>query len=52
VANDRSFADPAPRIIDFVNLFGGNGLVQPICADDLGPSLGRVADMILARLPP
>jgi len=51
-ASDGSFADPAVRIAEFVNQFGANGLVLPICATDFGPSLDRIASLINAQLKP
>jgi hypothetical protein len=52
MATDGSFADPAPRIIDFVNLFGANGLVLPVCETDFSPSLDKIAALINAALQP
>ncbi|HXU02020.1 MAG TPA: hypothetical protein VN903_13700 [Polyangia bacterium] len=49
---DGSFADPAVRIGELANQFGANGLVQSLCADNFGPALERIANMILARLTP
>jgi hypothetical protein len=46
MASDGSYADPAPRIADFVGRFGGNGLQLPICADEFAPALQRIADKI------
>ena len=50
--SDGSFADPAVRIVEFVNQFGANGLVLPICSDNFGPSLDRIAMLINAQLQP
>jgi len=51
-ATDGSFAYPSVRIVDFVNQFGANGLVLPICEDDFGPSLDRIAKLINEQLKP
>jgi hypothetical protein len=51
-APDGSFADPAVRIAALAGQFGSNGLVLPICATDLAPSLQLVAATILGRLAP
>ena len=45
-ASDSSFADPGVRTTEFVQAFGGNGLVLPICSSDLSPSLDRAAMLI------
>ncbi|HXU00524.1 MAG TPA: vWA domain-containing protein [Polyangia bacterium] len=46
IAGDGSFADPAIRTSAFVNEFGANGLLLPICADDFAPALSRIAEKI------
>jgi hypothetical protein len=51
-AGDGSFADPSVRTTEFVQAFGGNGLVLPICTDDLAPSLDRAAMLINSLLSP
>jgi hypothetical protein len=51
-ASDGSFADPSVRIVEFVNQFGANGLVLPICSDSFGASLDRIAMLINAQLQP
>jgi hypothetical protein len=51
-ASDGSFADPGVRTAQFVNEFGANGLVLPICSDNFGPSLDRIAMLINASLQP
>ena len=51
-ASDGSFADPGVRIGDFVDQFGANGLLLPICAADLAPSLGRAAALIGTTIAP
>src|SRR4029079_1864532 len=45
-AADGSYADPSPRIADFVASFGGNGLQLPICSGEFAPALRSVADKI------
>jgi hypothetical protein len=52
VATDGSFADPGVRTTEFVQAFGGNGLVLPICSDNLSPALDRAAMMVNALLGP
>jgi hypothetical protein len=52
MAADGSYADPSVRIIDFVNLFGANGLVLPICQTDFTPSLDKIAMLINQALKP
>jgi hypothetical protein len=49
-ASDGSFADPGVRTTEFVQAFGGNGLVLPICSSDLSPSLDRAAMLINSLL--
>jgi hypothetical protein len=49
-APDGSYADPSPRIADFVASFGGNGLQLPICAGEFAPALTRLADQIEQHL--
>ena len=51
-AADGSFADPGVRTGEFVNQFGANGLLLPICAADFGPSLDRIATQINTTLQP
>jgi hypothetical protein len=51
-APDTSFADPSVRIGEFVQQFGANGLVLPICSDNFAPSLQRIGDLINASLQP
>ena len=52
VASDGSFADPGVRTSELVKLFGRNGLVLPICSDDLAPSMDRAAQLINSLLGP
>jgi hypothetical protein len=51
-APDTSFADPGVRVGEFVQQFGANGLVLPICSDNFAPSLQRIGDLINASLQP
>ena len=51
-AADSSFADPGIRTAEFVNQFGANGLLLPICAEDFGPSLERIGLLINTALQP
>jgi hypothetical protein len=51
-ADDTSYADPSVRISEFVNQFGANGLVLPICSTDFSGSLDRIASLINAQLKP
>jgi hypothetical protein len=51
-APDTSFADPGVRVGEFVNQFGANGLVLPICSDNFAPSLQRIGELINASLQP
>jgi hypothetical protein len=51
-ASDGSFADPGVRTAEFVQQFGANGLVLPICLDSFAPSLDRIATLINASLQP
>ena len=44
-----SFADPGVRVQQFVQEFGGNGLVYSICLDNFGPALNTIA-MKLSQL--
>jgi len=52
VAQDTSFADPAVRIKEFVDQFGGNGLTLSICDNSFGPSLDTIATLINQSLKP
>src|SRR5439155_24343022 len=51
-ASDGSFADPGVRTTELVQAFGANGLVLPICSDNLAPSLDRAATLINSLLAP
>jgi hypothetical protein len=52
MATDGSFADPGVRTQAFVNEFGANGLVLPICDPSFAPSLQRIGELINAQLQP
>lgn len=43
-------ATPARRILDVVRGFGENGTLQSICADDYGPGMDAIIDIIAAQL--
>lgn len=43
---------PDPRLYEFVNSFGANGLHIPLCAHDLGVVLDRIFIVIGDRAPP
>jgi hypothetical protein len=42
-------ADPAVRIADFVNAFGGNGTLLSICSDDFSPVMERIGQEVARR---
>jgi hypothetical protein len=44
------YADPAVRIKEFVDAFGGNGVFQSICGASFEPALQRIAEEIGRRL--
>jgi hypothetical protein len=46
------FADPGVRMQQFVQGFGGNGLVYPICSNNFGPSLQTIAQKLSALIGP
>jgi hypothetical protein len=46
------YADPGVRLQQFVEGFGGNGLVYPICSDNFGPSLMTIATKLTILLRP
>ena len=50
VASDGSFANPAVRIAQWVKAFGDNGLLLPVCSDNFGPSLDRMASLLNAAM--
>lgn len=43
-------ATPARRILDVVRGFGENGTLQSICADDYGPGMDAIIDIIAKQL--
>ena len=50
-AADGSFGDPAVRIAQFVQTFGANGLLMPVCETNYGPSLDRMAQLLNQVMP-
>jgi len=50
VGADGTFADPAIRIAQWVQSFGSNGLFLPVCSDNFGPSLDRMASLLNAAM--
>jgi hypothetical protein len=49
-AADGTYADPAIRVKEWVDAFGGNGVFQSICNDSFAPALQRIAEEIGKRL--
>lgn len=45
------YADPSPRLMQFVKAFGANGVFQTICASDFRPSMVKIAEAITRSLP-
>ena len=43
---------PGPRLIEFVNQFGANGLYLPLCSGQLSPALDRITQQINSSLQP
>jgi hypothetical protein len=43
-------ATPARRILDVVRGFGANGTIQSICADDYGPGMDAIIEIIARQL--
>jgi hypothetical protein len=52
MASDGNFADPAVRITEFVHAFGANGTLLPVCGDDYGPVLDRIAALLNQTITP
>jgi hypothetical protein len=50
--NSGEYADPSVRIQQWVEGFGDNGLLLPICADSFEPALTRIAKVIGQHLGP
>jgi len=50
--NGDEFADPSVRIKQWVESFGGHGLMQTICADNFRLSLSAIADGITMTVKP
>jgi hypothetical protein len=44
--SDGTFADPAVRINQWVQAFGDNGVLLPICNNNYGPALDRLAALL------
>jgi hypothetical protein len=49
---DGSFADPAVRMAQFVEAFGGNGLTYSICDDDYASAMKSIAAKLGALISP
>ncbi len=45
-ASDGSVADPAVRVGAWVQSFGANGLLLPICSDNFAPAFDRIAQLL------
>jgi hypothetical protein len=50
--NSGEYGDPAVRIQQWVQAFGSNGILQPICAASFAPALMSIADKIGGALGP
>ena len=50
-ASDGSDADPAVRINQWVQSFGDNGIFLPICTDNYGSALDRLAALLSVASP-
>ena len=51
--NDMGEAEtavPSPRILEAVRGFGENGMIQSICADDYGPAMDAIIEIIARQL--
>jgi hypothetical protein len=46
------YADPAVRIQQWIEGFGGHGILLPICADNFAPALEQIANSIVPLLAP
>jgi len=44
--NCTAGGEPGPRLMEFVNAFGANGLYYPLCAEHLGVALSRATTSI------
>jgi hypothetical protein len=49
-AMDGTYADPAIRISQWVDAFGGNGVFEDMCAPSFAPALQRIAEEIGKRI--
>ena len=47
---DPEYADPAVRIKQFIDGFGGDGIFYPICADDFSAATGAIATRIRQKM--
>jgi hypothetical protein len=45
--SSAGLAAPSVRIKDFIDAFGGHGLIETICADDFGPAMEHIARQII-----
>jgi hypothetical protein len=52
MSGDTSSATPAVRLAQWVQMFGGNGIFQSVCADNFAPSFQRIAELLAAPPPP
>jgi hypothetical protein len=52
MAADGTFADPAVRLAETVNAFGGHGLLSSICDDSMGPILQEISTRFSRPLTP
>jgi hypothetical protein len=50
--NSGEYADPSVRIQQWVEAFGSNGTLLPICADSFAPALTTIGDKLSALLGP
>jgi hypothetical protein len=50
--NNGEYADPSVRILQWVQSFGANGLLMPICADSFGPALKTIGEKMGMLLKP
>jgi len=43
---------PGPRLVEFVNQFGANGLYLPLCSGQFSPALDRISQQINSSIQP
>ena len=48
---DTSSAAPAVRIQQWAEAFGANGMVLPVCVDNFGSALDKIAELMIGALP-